>query len=501
MKRLLILTLACVMLLSTLVSCALSKGDKQEESSDTQTSNDVVDTESNETAETGRSDEDNLPKKGEMNFNGMKYTILSRKSTAYEFDDKVAGGSGGQEVVKAIHDRNAYVADRYNVVISTRQEPGEWGNRDTFAKAVEAEALAAWSEVCLVATHSGYINEIAINGNALDMNELDYVDYTKAWWSEAFYNDCLINDKCLFMIGDIAYNVYERMEVIYFNQSLITANGYEDDMYGLVRDKKWTYDKMKSMALEFAPSVAAGTPTDYAILYNSHSIKAALTGMEFAFTYRDENDRHQLYLELPAASVTLVDNFIDDLCQNNTIRWDRTTAADQKFGTETFAAGKALFYGQYLEEAKKIKASMTDEFGILPVPMADELQEWYHTGGCDNMTGVMIPTCTRSTQAVGLITEALCMYSYKLVRPAYYEVSLKLQYTDDSEAVEMLDLIRECYTIPFGLAYATPLGNPYWQIEQCFIDNGSSSIATKYGNGLSTYTSKLETIYKTLDKN
>ena len=499
MKRALTLLLIGVMLLSTLVGCKFGKGNDEESESVSDTKNDVVETQPEED-ETGRSDKDVLPQKGEMDFNGMKYTILSRKSTAYEFDENVAGGSGGQEVTKAIHERNVSVADRYNVVIKTRQEPGEWGNKSDFAKAVEAEAMAAWSEVCLVATHAGYINEIAVNGNALDMNELDYVDYTKACWSEAFYNDCLIDGKCMFMIGDIAYNVYERMEVIYFNQSLVTANGYEDDMYELVYDKKWTYDKMKSMALEFAPSVAAGTPTDYGILYNSHSVKAALTGMEFSFTYRDENDRHQLYTELPAASVTLVDNFIDDLYTNNTIHWDRTTAADAKFGTETFAAGKALFYAQYLEEAKNIKASMTDDFGILPVPMADELQEWYHTGGCDNMTGVMIPSCTRSTQAVGLITEALCMYSYELIRPAYYEVSLKTQYTDDSDVVDMLDLIRKCYKIPFGLAYATVIGNPYWQIEQCFIDKGASSIATKYGAGLPTYQGNLTKMYENLDK-
>lgn len=500
MKRFLALSILCVMLLSTLVGCSLGK--KDEVPTDTSPDTDVIDTESDETTEeTGRSDKDNLPKKGEVDLNGMKYTILSRKSTAYEFDDKVSGGSGGQEVTKAIYERNAAVSDRYNVVIKTRQEDGEWGNKDAFTKVVEAEALAAWSEVCLVATHSGYINQIAVNGLGLDMNELDYVDYTKAWWSEAFYNDCLIDGKCMFMIGDIAYNVYERMEVIYFNQSLVTAYGYEDDMYDLVYDKKWTYDKMKSMALEFAPSVGAGTPNEYGILYNSHSIKAALTGMEFSFTYRDESGRHQLYLDLPASSVTLVDNFIDDVFLNTTIRWDRATAADQKFGTETFAAGKALFYAQYLEEAKNIKASMTDDFGILPVPMADEIQDWYHTGGCDNMTGVMIPSSARSTMAVGLITEALCMYSYEHVRPAYYEVALKTQYTDDSEVVAMLDLIRECYTIPFGLAYATVLGNPYWQIEQCFVEGGASSIATKYTGGYNTYKANLDKMYQTITDN
>ena len=504
MKRLLALTILCIMLLSTLVACGIGKGDKTDETDTKAQTSDVIESntesDSDGESEPERSDKDVLPQKGEIDLNGMKYTILSRKSTAYEFDDKIVGGSGGDRVIKAVHDRNALVADRYNVVIKTRPEDGDWSNKDSFTKIIEGENQSGWSEICLVATHSGYINQIAVNGNALDMNELDYVDYTSAWWSEAFYNDCLIDGKSLFMIGDIAYNMYERMEVMYFNQTLVTANNYAEDMYALVYDGKWTYGEMKRMALDFAPSVAAGDPTDYAILYNSHSVKAALTGMEFSFTYRDENDRHQLYTELPTYSVTLVDNFIDDLVLNNTIRWDRKTAADTEFGTKTFSEGKALFYGQYLAEAKKIKADMKDDFGILPTPKADEAQESYHTGGCDNMTGVMIPKCVRSTTAVGLITEALCMYSYQYIRPEYYEVALKTQYTDDTDVVDMLDYIRDCYTIPFGLAYATVMGNPYWAIEECFTSNGEASITSKYSGGYNTYKGNLDKMYQTLDK-
>ena len=117
------------------------------------------------------------------------------------------------------------------------------------------------------------------------------------------------------------------------------------------------------------------------------------------------------------------------------------------------------------------------------------------------MTGVMIPTSARSTMAVGLVTEALCMYSYENVRPAYYEVALKTQYTDDSEVVAMLDLIRECYTIPFGLAYATVLGNPYWQIEQCYVGGGASSISTKYTSGYNTYKTNLDKMYQSIVAN
>ena len=91
------------------------------------------------------------------------------------------------------------------------------------------------------------------------------------------------------------------------------------------------------------------------------------------------------------------------------------------------------------------------------------------------------------------------MYSYQNIRPAYYETALKGQYATNSETVRMLDFIRGNYKIPFGLAYTTVMGNPYWQVEECYDDGGTTQFYTKYDSGVESWSAKLTEMYATID--
>ena len=506
MKKFLALFLVAVMLLAVLVSCGKKAdtpdGEQGGESQSQDGNNDVVDDESE--SESIIDDKDELPEKGgEYDFNGASYKILSRKTTAYEFDSTVAGGSGGTAVSEAVYKRNASVEDRYNVKISTIQEAGDWGNRADFTKIVQQHAASGYTEIALVSTHSNYLCSIATAGYALDMNSLDFVNYKKEWWSKALYNDCTINGKCFFMIGDIAYTVYERMEVMYFNNTAIQPYLTDyDTLYEYVDEYEWTYDKMMTWAKAYSSDDGAGNVNQYGLSLNSHSVKSLLTAMEVEFTYLDENDRHQLYGKgmLPEDVYNPIDTLIDDIVGTAGIRWYKdNTSTDEDFSTPKFIEGKMLFYAAELRLAKDIAGQITDEWGIVPLPLAHNGQESYHTGGRDEMSGVMVlKNCTSYTM-VGLVTEALAMYSYQNIRPAYYETALKGQYAADSETVRMLDFIRNNYKIPFGLAYTTVMGNPYWQIEICYDEGGTSEFYSKYDAGVEAWQSNLTAMYETID--
>ena len=522
MKKVLALFLVALMLLTVLVSCGPKGGDKDDkkDKETESTTQDVIENnkpgESESTQKPGESEgedegedeesetvyvpdtKDELPEK--ENYGNANYQILSRTTTAYEFDPEVAGGSGGTTVSKAIADRNAATEDRFNVRITTLQEPGDWGSKATFTERVQREASAGFTEIALVSTHSNYLCQIATSGYALDMNNLDYVNYEKDWWSRALYNDCTINGKCYFMIGDIAYTVYERMEVMYFNQTALDF--YCDDVYALVDNHEWTYAKMMEWAKDFSVDDGAGNVSQYGLSLNSHSVKSLLTAMEVELTYVDQNDRHQLYAkdELPALVDSKINTLISDIVNTPGIRWYKEgTSTDEKFSTPAFIEGNMLFYGAELRIAKDIAGNIQDEWGILPMPLYDNGQEAYHTGGRDEMSGVMVLKNCSKPSMVGVVTEALALYSHEYVRPAYYETVLKGQLASNSETVEMLDLIRANYKIPFGLAYTTVIGNPYWQIEDCYDASGTVEFSTKYYEMLPTYQANLEAMYNTID--
>lgn len=505
MKKVLALLLAAMMLLAVLVSCGrVDETPDGDQSGESQSQNTTDNTESESESESKIKDEDVLPEKGdaEYNFRGAKYQILSRTTTAYEFDSEAQGGSGGTAVSEAVYARNAATEDRFNVKIATIKEPGDWGNKAGFTEKVQREAAAGYTEISLVSTHSNYLCSIATSGYALDMNTLAFVDYEKEWWSKALYNDCTINGKCFFMIGDIAYTVYERMEVLYFNETALTP--YCDDLYALVDDDAWTYDQMMTWAKAFSSDDGAGNVSQYGLSLNSHSVKALLTAMEVEFTELDQNDRHQLYGKgmLPDLVNTRINTLIADIVGTAGIRWYKDgTSTDETFSTPKFIEGKMLFYAAELRLAKDIAAEITDDWGIVPLPMADEGQaiDGYHTGGRDEMSGVMVlKNCTASTM-VGVVTEALAMYSYQNIRPAYYETALKGQYAQGSDTVRMLDFIRNNYKIPFGLAYTTVIGNPYWQVEECYDDGGTTEFYTKYDSGIDAWVTNLTNMYATID--
>ncbi len=498
-KKILALVLAGLMLLAALVACGTDEP-AADGGTDAGNGDDVIDT-----SEQTRSTQDDL---GEYDFNGGKYKILSRESTAYEFDEKNKEGSGGDNVSKKVAERNAMVEQRFNVKIETESVEGAFDST-VFTGKINAEIAQGYTSFALVSGHANRLAQLAVDGAGMDMNKLEGVNYTKQWWSEAFYNECLIDDKTYLMIGDIAYSMYERMEVVYFNQTMIDANNLCDDMYALVAtwddngnvtvNKEWTYEKMKTMALTVPNATTVDQQDEFGLIVNSHAVKALLTGMEVQFTKRDENGRHRMVAELDTNTVTIIDNLVDDVSLNNTIRWNKKdTSTDETFATPKFAEGKVLFYVAELRQAAGI-VGMKQEFGVLPTPLKDGLQESYHTGGRDEMSGVMVLQGFSNVEMAGVITEALAMYSYQLVRPEYYEVTLKTRYTDDVRMGKMLDFIRKNYTIPFCLCYTTVIGNPYWPIEECYDTQGTTSIVTKYNTNKATYSRNLNNMYNKID--
>ncbi len=500
-KKILALILAGLMLLAALVACGVNEPEDEE------ISDSDVNAEVSEESESGRSTEDEL---GAYDFKGMKYKILTREETEYEFDPEVKTGTGGDVVSQAIANRNEAVAKRFNVKFDIEAIEGYFSSQ-AFINRITNETGAGSTSISLVAGHANRLAQLSVSGNGLDMNELEGVNYEKAWWSEAFYNDCIIDGKTYLMIGDIAYTTYECMEVVFFNQTMIEANNLSDDMYALVLNEDgsmntgWTYETMKTMAKAIPNATTQEEQDTFGLLLNSHSVKAMLTGMEVEFTQRDENGRHQIKSVLDTYTVTRIDDFVNFMAHNNTVHWDKTTSTDEVFSNAKFAEGKALFYVGELKQITKI-ANMTDEYGILPTPLKDNLQESYHTGGRDWMTGVMVLKGTLNTEMSGVVTEALCMYGYDYIRPAYYEVAIKGKSTsENAKMIDMLDFIRSNYKMPFGLCYLQLIKNPqdphpYDSIENCYAKGGNNTITTEYNRYVNSYIDNLRNMYETIDK-
>ena len=104
---------------------------------------------------------------------------------------------------------------------------------------------------------------------------------------------------------------------------------------------------------------------------------------------------------------------------------------------------------------------MDDKVALVPFPKYDENQTEYVSATRDSHSGLIVANNIQNPTLVGTTIEALCMYGYHDITPAYYETTLKLKYLSDETAMSMLDLIRDSVDFDFAILYTVPLSTMY----------------------------------------
>lgn len=492
MKKVLSLLLVIAMLF--IVSACASGGNNDTTTSGT-SGNDGKDT---TTSEEPSVTEDPTPTNvkdtlGEHNFNNAVYTILSRKNTASEVKSTEVTG----DLVKdAVYTRNAAVEDRFGVKIKVVEQPGDWGDRETFIATVQTAFLSGGHDYDLIMTHSAYIANIAINGLAYDMATLSDMDFSKKWWCESYTQNANIDGSIYTAIGDLTYSLYERMQCMYFNKDIVADNNIPD-LYQLVLDGKWTFDKLKEFSLQVGSDLDGNGTFDsndlYGLAMNNHTCRILATVFETNMTVAGENGHRTL--NMPNEKFVDVYNALYSLIhENQQVRWDAEADSQVKLFTDN----KVMLFAGRLGNAASMK-DMTSEYGIIPFPKWNEDQANYISSARDYMTGIAIFGNTADPEMTGIVTEAMSMYGYQYITPAYYETTLKLKYLSDETAMGMLDLIRDTLTMDFAMTYTNSLDLIYSTMGDK-INNKVQNIAAVIKVSSKLWTKDIDLLYENFAK-
>lgn len=486
MKRFISLLLVVFMLL-----IATACGSGEDDTPNTTTSGN---SEANTSASEATTTEEPVPENmrddlGEYNFNGATYTILSRKNTSYEFKSEEVTG----DLVKdAVYQRNVDIEDRFAVKLDTLEQAGDWGDRDSFIAKIGNSYLSGGHEFDLISTHSAYIVNIGIKGYAYDLAELPNIDLSKRWWAPAYTNNVNIDGAIYSAIGDINYTLYQFMHCMFFNKEIAESNKITG-LYELVQDGKWTFDKMKEYSLIVGTDLDGNGVYDkndlYGIGMNGHACRIFATAFDTKMTI-DDGTGHQK-VNLPNEKYLDVYSKLYDFVWNNT-QVNFQNDADTQM--PMFADGKLMFFVGRLGNAATIK-DMDDDYGILPLPKYNEEQENYISGARDYMSAIAVFRNTEDPERTGTITEALCMYGYNKVTPAYYETTLKLKYLNDETAMSMLDTIRDTLTFDFAMSYTNSL-SLIFSIMGDNIQTQVPSIAAKLNASTKVWQKAIEKLYE-----
>lgn len=436
-------------------------------------------------------------------FGNEEFTILARTETSYEF----AETGTGSFVEEAVVGRNYYVMEHCNVEISVKTRMGNWNNRDTFITAVRNNSAMGDSVYDLVATHSGYLLQLAVEGLGQNLAELPNINFTKRWWSEQYYEVANYNGAMYIAFGDIAYSLYEYLMVFFYNERL--ANDYNindslaeeygvDSLYELALNGDWTFEKLMIYTQYITTDPDSANPV-YGLLENGHGTHAYVSSFGLELVPLIGGVR-TISPSIPESLFTPMNRVIQFLQNTESVRIDFTEENSVNTQNPIFVAGRSLFYQQKLGQATYFKAEMEDGYGVLPYPKYDDNQLVYHTDYCDDLTAIMIPKNVRVSdlEMIGTVTEMLCMESYRSVVNQFYEKTLKYQSFQNPLCVDTLELIRTSFSPTFAKVFTVVLGTPASILGNTVETKGN--LSSYWTAHVSDWQTQLKKLFANLDK-
>ncbi len=488
MRKVTCLTLALFLLLST-VACGNSAPETETSAPDTA----PVETEPAETELTA-----DLP---EVTFDGADFTSLIRTEWAYEF---VTEEDAADVVDDAVYRRNLAVEETYGVKLVYQDVAGSWGEQNTYINTLKNSITAGDSQFDMAASYQAYMVPLAMEGLFWNIMDMDHIDTSKPWWSAEAAKSLTLFD-CLYLAtGDITLTMWENLYVMFYNKQMAADYGVPD-LNQLVLDGEWTIERQ----MEIARQVSSDTDGDGA--YTDKDTYGYGTGgvnhwRAFVVT-----------CDLPIAKVNgegipeltyFNEKTITALALFNDLIWgDNSTYAKFTALNEPIAEGvpdmfignQLLLVDAFLGQSATLRDMETD-FGILPRPKYDTAQQDYKTTMHNAVSMICFPVVIADPEMSGIIAEALCFESYRILRPAFYEATLKDKLARDEVSGQMIDLIRDSVTCDFGWVHSLSLGS-IGTLMQSLLEKKSTDFVSEYQKVEKSLAEQMEAVIEAYQQN
>ena len=444
MKRTLSMLLLCALLLSA-AACSSKKSDDAGDN----TAN-TTDTTTESETETEDSYDPHLP---DMDFGGENFTFAHICTPEYAFKlavDLVAEEQNAETVNDAVYLRNVAVEDACNVKIVAIYS-NNFGEVTTWVK----EASAAGDDLYDAINERLYeIPQLITGGYLRNLYTLPYIDFTRDWWDQSSVESLTLRGNLFTVASDIFLSDKYATACVMFNKNLIKDYAL-DDPYTLVKEGKWTLDKIREISSDISYDVNGDgemTVDDfYGMLGRRDMTTFFFHGAEgqIATVNKDGGIDDVFYNE---HNVNAVDKIFSILYDENIFFnvHSRASLTDSEC-CSLFRDGHTLFYiGCMMEEVSRLREAEFD-FGIIPNPKYDESQSNYHSTVSVHHTGLLsVPKTAMQLEKIGYVLEALSAKSSEVLQPAYYETALKGKTLRDMESEEMLDIIFDNRVFDLG---------------------------------------------------
>ena len=446
LKRTMAVLIALLMLVPTLASCSDNTPPETKETTAQQETSQTAESTDASADESETEDErikPNIPESAD--FGGDDITFLHWYNPAWtetvrQSRDIYAEGITGEAINDAVYNRNVKIEDAYKVKIALQLEQST-----DIASMVGQQVTAGDSTYDVVYQILSAAPALIQKSYFHNLFNVPNIDLEKPWWDQNSISSLSTMGILPLVSTSINVNDKDATAALAFNKT-IAENNQLEDLYTLVREGKWTYDKLTEMAeATYNDSNGDGTMTPddvYGFLGGRDVIDSLYHGSGSQFITKNENDEF-VFTFGTERDVDVISKGIDIV--NSSWYFNHHAWKDQSdiLYRQIFETGHGLFFWMRLDDVTNMRAGDAD-FGIIPIPKYEEAQDKYYSLVSQHTTGLMsIPiTCAGDELSeVGMVLEALAAESHYTLIPEYIETSLKTKNSRDAESADMLDII------------------------------------------------------------
>lgn len=392
----------------------------------------------------------------DMKWNDSLKVFTWKEVVSHEFLTECTEGNVYEE---AIVNRLTTIKEKNGIEFKVYTKQGNWENRSAFIKAVESNQSETGNKAYdIIGCYAPIVGEMAVKGfldNLANENEYEYLEIGTGFWPENYENAARVNNAIYSLTGVITSTYYQNMSVVHVNLDMLERYNPGVDIYKLVKEKQWTYEKLEELAL--GHSTAYGDKTVYGFTMGSTVAYDDILysgGYRLVENYDDgaiglaDHESDSEFIEFTKYAYGLLNS-------NEEVALLAINAkANASAGTGAgFTYGNVMFNLGNLSQVKSTLQDVDFKVGIIPVPM-------YETS--TNKDYATLHSFWVTNYGINCNSDDKALSSFALNRLQYYGSDVTDKYLSGVNITEangeMIDLIAEKLVFDSARIFGTQIG-------------------------------------------
>ena len=492
-KRVLLVLLAGVMILSviSLVACNKNPSEDDKKPDDDKKDDD------------GPTEEQRIPLEGipDTTYDDAQFHVLEWSANGVDtpgqgwipWEEIDVQDYSGEAIDRAVYDRNRAIEEKYGVKITAEYVSVDQGYDNKLRNSVNNQD----NLYQLMTLRTGSIVGFAQEGLLADLNSLDYLHLDQPWWTQDSIDKFTTGKSLFFASSEMLLRDKGATATMYFNKKIAEDNAESvGDLYALVDNKEWTFENMLDIASLVAHDMDGDLQVSsendmWGIVGQDDPVYFMFCGAGYLFGNID-NEGHVVNTFGEGDSVETLMDIFDEMMYSD---FYYKTGKD----ADLFKANHALFLSRMIKVTANNLRDMESDYGILPTPKWDDSQENYHSLVWIHHDSVLGIPVSDDMDMAAIITEVMSWESYYSVYPKFYDTVLMNRSTRDPESKRMLEIVFQTRTWDPGEIWDTKSGFHGGEGILRLSGTGSSDIASLWKRYETAVLNRFETINDWID--